>query len=1015
MSHTLSFARFATTPHTHAGQRVFAAWQEAGGEAEALRKRAVRTQDIRGFIDFIGAHSGYLSRLLEQHPDVMDVFLRGDVQAFCERLIAEIHSRLYEDIRPERARAYLRKQKQRLSLIVALADISGMWSLFEVTHTLSDFADAATAYALEQVYRQAIPKHQWVEGVAMSATSGIVLLGMGKLGGRELNYSSDIDLIALYDPAKLDFLVPSAHSRFVVRIIQQLASFLQDRLEDGYVFRVDLRLRPDPASTGLAVSIETATRYYEQVGQNWERAAMIKARPVAGDIAVGEVFLQVLQPFIWRNHLDFAAIEDILSIKRQMQAKEEPEITLAGHHLKTGYGGIREIEFLAQIHQLIWGGRIRELRIRPTCEVLDLLVKHGLITADVNAELQTAYRLYRTVEHRLQMRQDQQTHSMPEDAEGCERLAAFCLAMGEHHMIVGHAVPSPYPSPASGRGKLSLRSSEAQRVREIPSSSNSENIIAAFLANLLHHLQTVHAIFTAAFRDSTPLGQEGKLVFTGVDHDPETLRTIHAMGFHDAEAISFAIQQWHKGTKRCTRTKRARELLTELVPVLLEELARTVDPDQAFKRFDSFLDALPVGVQPFSLFYSNRELLSLVSDIVGNAPVMAKTLSSYPQLLDLLVNQQVQRMPKEFDDMQRTLQGWLGMARSDEERVTNYCMFQLEQEFMIGVLLLQQKISAQTASRYLSHLADVMIVEAVEMVITQLNHKYAMSPEVHFAVIGLGKLGTQELMIGSDVDVMFLYDIPNEDTYDEANILVLHQYYNRLTARVINLLSHPSKVGEIYEVDTKLRPYGSQGAVAVRLQSFEDYYAENAWIVENLALLQGRVVFASPAMRADAEKALAEAKVIAAPPSEISENIHEIRKKISEQHYSSNPWDIKYVWGGMMDVQWILKGLLAKHSVQHPLPAHFSDTVGQIHWLLEIHAIDANQQQTLLEAHRVFHTVLSYLRLCHGNVLKEDTITDGLKQVLTAVTGMPSYKKLQQHLLRLEAQIYHMYQNLAYM
>jgi [glutamine synthetase] adenylyltransferase / [glutamine synthetase]-adenylyl-L-tyrosine phosphorylase len=969
MTSVPSLARFATTPHTHAGQRVFAAWQEAGGEAEALRERVAHAQEVRGFIDFIGAHSGYLSRLLEQHPDVMEAFLRGEAQAFCDALIAEIRTHLPEDIKPERARAYLRQCKQRISLMAALADIAGMWSLFEVTHVLSDFADACACYALEQVYRQAIPKHQWVERVAMSASSGIVLLGMGKLGGRELNYSSDIDLIALYDPGKLDFLAPPAHSRFVVRIIQQLASFLQDRLEDGYVFRVDLRLRPDPASTGLAVSIETATRYYEQVGQNWERAAMIKARPVAGDIAVGEAFLQVLHPFIWRNHLDFAAIEDILSIKRQMQAKEEPDITLCGHHLKTGYGGIREIEFLAQIHQLIWGGRIRELRKRPTCDVLDLLVKHGLITEEVNAELQTAYRLYRTVEHRLQMRQDQQTHSMPEDAEGCERLAAFCLA----------------------------------------------HDAKAFNADLLAHLQSVHAIFTAAFRDSTPLGQEGKLVFTGVDHDVETLHTIHAMGFQDAEAISFAIQQWHKGTKRCTRTKRARELLTELVPVLLEELARTVEPDQAFRRFDSFLDALPVGVQPFSLFYSNRELLSLISDVVGNAPVMAKTLSSYPQLLDLLVNQQVQRMPKEFEDMQRTLQGWLDMARSDEERVTNYCMFQLEQEFMIGVLLLQQKISAQTASRYLSHLADVMVQAAVEMVIGQLNTKYAMSPEVHFAVIGLGKLGTQELMIGSDVDVMFLYDIPDEEVRDDAEVLALHQYYNRLTARVISLLSHPSKVGELYAVDTKLRPYGAQGAVAVRLESFKGYYAQTAWIVENLALLQGRVVMASPAMRADAEAALADAKVIPAPPSEISENIHDIRKKISEQHYSSNPWDIKYVWGGMMDVQWILKGLLAKHSVTHPLPAHFSDTVGQIHWLLEIHAIDANQQQTLLEAHRVFHTVLSYLRLCHGNVLKEESITEGLRQVLTIVTRMPSYKKLQQHLLRLESQVYHMYQNLAYM
>ena len=964
-----SLDRFAATPHTHAGQRIFAAWAEGDEVARQLHQQVLDGQELRGFIDFIGAHSGYLSRLLELHPDVMAAFLQGDAEGYCRALIAEISARCTEDAKPEQARAYLRQMKQRISLMVALADISGLWRLTEVTHTLSDFADMCVSYALEQVYRQAIPRTQWVSDTLMSDTSGIVLLGMGKLGGRELNYSSDIDLIALYDPEKLNFLAPPARSRFVVRIIQQLASFLQDRLADGYVFRVDLRLRPDPASTGLAVSIETATRYYEQVGQNWERAAMIKARPVAGDIPVGDAFLQVLQPFIWRNHLDFAAIEDILSIKRQMQAKEEPEITLCGHHLKTGYGGIREIEFLAQIYQLIWGGRLRTLRIRPTCDVLDLLVKHELISAEINAELQEAYRLYRTVEHRLQMRQDQQTHSMPEDREECLRLAAFCGAKDA----------------------------------------------AAFNEALLHRLQQVHEIFTEAFHDSSPLGQHGKLVFTGVDHDAETLRTITAMGFKEAQTISFAIQQWHKGTKRCTRTKRARELLTELVPALLEELAKTVDPDQAFKRFDSFLDALPVGVQPFSLFYSNRELLSLISDVVGNAPVMARTLSSYPQLLDLLVNHQVERMPKEFEELQSTLEQWLSLSRSEEERVTNYCMFQLEQEFMIGVLLLQQKISAQTASRYLSHLADVMIEAAVHLVVAQLNEKYHVTPQVHFAVIGLGKLGTQELMIGSDVDVMFLYDIPEDESLSEPEVVALHQYYNRLTARVISLLSHPTKVGEMYEVDTKLRPYGSQGSVAVRLHSFNDYYASASWIVENLALLQGRVIYSSPAMAGAVAQALADAKIIPAPPSEISENIHTIRKKISEQHYSSNPWEIKYVWGGMMDLQWVLKGLLAKHSVRFPLPAHFSNTVGQIHWLQQIHAIDENQQQTLLEAHHTFHTVLSYLRLCHGEIKRDETITGGLRQILKDVTGMPRYAKLQQHLLRLESQIYHMYQNLSYL
>ena len=928
----------------------------------------VSQQQISQTANLIAKHSPYLERLSELHPDVLEVATNGDMQAQIDSWIAEIYAKQTDEMNASNARLYLRKYKQKISLLVAIADISGAWELPQITGALSHFADACVQFALEQIYRNSIPKTSLIANQVMSYQSGITILGMGKLGGYELNYSSDIDLIALYDPEKLEFLSPPARNRFVVRIIQQLASFLQDKQEGGYVFRVDLRLRPDPASTGLAVALDTATAYYEKAGQNWERAAMIKARPIAGDGRVSEEFLRIIQPFIWRNHLDFAAIDDILSIKRQMQAGNEPEIAIASHHMKTGYGAIREIEFLAQIHQLIWGGRVQDLRIRPTCEVLNKLAEYELISAEDADYLIESYRLYRLIEHRLQMKHDQQTHIMPATPAEIELIAEFC----------------------------------------------GYDDVRAFETQLLQRLQKVHQIFTDSFRDSAPLGFGGRLVFTGVEHDSDTLDTLRKMGFRKAEEVSLAIQQWHKGSKICTRTKRAREILTELVPLILAELSATVNPDRAFHHFDAFLTALPVGVQPFSLFNVNRPLLSVVAAIVGNAPVLANQLSHYPQLLDILVERINYGNFLSESKVTKLLDDWLKLARTQEEWVNYFCNFKLEHEFHIGVELLERKIEAEQASLLLSELTDVMINKAVEYATLQLNQKYAPPQDLQFAIIGLGKLGTKELMIGSDLDLICIYDLPEMPT-DDAQTLADVQYYTRLVNRVLHLLSHPTKSGNLYEIDTKLRPYGAQGAVAVKLDSFQNYYSNSAWVVEHLALVQGRVIYSSPAMRESITHSLQAAKKIDVSNAVLIEQVHNVRAKISSQYFSSNPWDIKYVWGGMMDLQWIIKTLIAKYSNQYLLPMNVNSTAAQLKWLYEMDILSDRKYQTLYDAHHLFHSVLSYLRLCHGDRLDESNITEGLQILLYGVTGFRDFAGLKQQLLRLQAQVYQIYQNLAHL
>lgn len=937
-------------------------------EAYALIEQVQAQECWQHVLAFLRHHSPHLSRLLERTPHTFAAFINGDHASYCQQIIAEITDRHTEPLSLDEGKRYLRMCKQRLSLMVALVDITERWELEEVTATLSHFADAAAQFALEQVLRQHMPPSQITGTEPVSEHCGITLLGMGKLGGYELNYSSDIDLIALYEPEKLDFLQPAARNQFAVNTLKQVCAYLQERQQEGYVFRVDLRLRPDPASTGLAVSLNNALIYYERVGQNWERAAMIKARHIAGDAQTATRFFEEIRHFIWRTHLDFAAIGDILSIKRQMQAREEPQITLPGHNIKTGYGGIREIEFLAQIYQLIWGGRLPDLRLQPTCAVLDTLAEYEFITPETNKTLKDAYRFYRQIEHRLQMRLDQQTHSLPESEEGLAQLAGFC-----------HEEPEP------------------------------------FAGRLLSELKTVHHIFSDAFHDSPPLGQAGRLVFTGVEHDPDTLDTLRRMGFDDPEIISATIQQWHKGSKRCMRSRRARETLTELVPLILEELSDTVDPDQAFAAFDQFLDALPTGVQPFSLFYANRDLLALIADITGNAPILARLLSQRPQLLDALVGYYGQSGPTETRSLADAVRQRLHLGNTQAGQAKQLIIAKQEQEFLIGVQLLQGDITAFEASKRLSELADLLIHHAIELAYTQLQERYQEAPALHFAVIGLGKLGTQELTIGSDLDVMFVYDIPlDAEGEPPENYSQLSRYYNRLVARIIHLLSQPTKTGPLYELDTRLRPYGTQGAVAVRLDGFRHYYRSNAWMVENLALLQGRLIYASTPMTAPMHRALAESRIIDAPAAEISDNIHDIRRKITRQHYTTNPLDIKYVWGGLMDLQWVVKALLARHIKANRLPESLTSTADHIAWLQEIGAVDSQQHDLLQQAHTLYHIVLSHLRLCYSPDTPPESIRAGLTTLLAYVSGSDDWETLQYELRRLQGQIYHLYYNLSY-
>src|SRR5579884_2827983 len=707
----------------------------------------------------------------------------------------------------------LRIARRRVALLAAAADIAGAWSLERQMTALSRFAEAAIGAAVRHLLGAlaaggalALP-----DPADPEQGSGLVVLGLGKLGGGELNYSSDIDLILLYDPPP-GVVAPDAAQSLFGRLARDLVRILDERTGDGYVFRTDLRLRPDPRSTPLAMSVAAALTYYETVGQNWERAALIKARPVAGDRIAARQFLAELQPYIWRRNLDFAAIQDIHSIKRQIQAqKGGGRIAVEGHDIKTGRGGIREVEFFAQTQQLIWGGRVRELRVAPTCTALRRLAETGRIDRDTAETLIADYRFLRRVEHRLQMVDDAQTHRLPSDAAGIERLAAF----------LGYADPT------------------------------------AFVAELCARLASVEKHYAELFEEAPSLAGPGNLVFTGTEDDPATLATLARLGFAEPARAAEMVRGWHHGRIRATRSQRAREILTELVPELLRVFGATAHPDAALLRLDRFLSRLPAGVQLFSLLHANPGLLTLLADIMAEAPLLAERLEQRPALLDAVLTAEFSLPVPDRAGLAADLAAVLAGARDFEETLDLLRRWSGERRFQVGVQLLRRSLDGNAAGAVLADIAETALAALLPVVAAEFARSHGAVPGGAFAIAAMGRLGSREMSLGSDLDLILIYDAPPESAgSDGPRPLAVQTYYARLSQRLISAITVPTAEGRLYDVDMRLRPSGESGPIASSLAAFAAYQREAAWTWEHMALTRARPIAGDPGLCARTETAI---------------------------------------------------------------------------------------------------------------------------------------------------------------
>jgi glutamate-ammonia-ligase adenylyltransferase len=963
----LGFASRLTAPDAladDAGRARADGWLDELAGADAFRTLSgilAANLPVRALLDAIASSSTYLWDLVRADPARLVRLLDADPDESLARLRAAAADLPAEAAEAEAMRR-LRVMKAEAALLIALADVGGVWDVTQVTAALTGIADAAVTAALRHVLWQAaragklaLPRPDDPEH-----GSGLFVIAMGKMGACELNYSSDIDLIIFYDPEVAPVAPSCEAGPLFVRLTRTLIRLLAHRTEHGYVFRVDVRLRPDPSSTQVAISAPAALDYYESRGQNWERAAWIKARVCAGDRAAGSAFTASLFPFIWRKYLDYGALSDIHEMKRLIHAwRGHSAVAVEGHNIKLGRGGIREIEFFVQTQQLIAGGRNAQLRGRQTLATLRALADGGWIDGAACADLSDAYRFLRTVEHRLQMVADEQTHTLPSQSDGLGRFARF----------LGY--------------------------------ENRD----AFAEVLLAHLHAVEWRYADLFEHAPAYAAERRgLVFPRDADDHETLGKLHEMGFRHPAAVSATVRRWLAGQPRSTRGDTARAHLAELAPLLIDQIAREENPDAAVITFDRFLGNLHGGARLFSLLRRNPDLVALVARVLGTAPRLADTLALHPEVLDPLVD------PAFFGPLpgpQRlavALKGSLDDARSYEDFLDRVRRFGQEQRFLIGARILSGTASAQQAGEAFAAVADTTVRTLHVKVAGMIRASHGDVPGGDAVVLAMGKLGGREMTANSDLDLIVVYDFdPANPESDRARPLHAAPYFARMTQRLVSALTTPTNYGRLYDVDMRLRPSGRAGPLATSLAAFEAYQRSDAWTWEHMALTRARVVSGAPALAARVTAVIRD--VLRRPRApEMARDVAAMRRAIAKEKGEADRWDLKYAAGGLIDLEFIAQYLQLAHGADAP-EIFDTATAAVFDKAVRAGVLSVEDAEVLRPAARLYQDLGQILRLCVAPPFDPDAAGAVLKELLTRAADVPDFATLEAYLGEMQERV----------
>ncbi|QPI74340.1 bifunctional [glutamine synthetase] adenylyltransferase/[glutamine synthetase]-adenylyl-L-tyrosine phosphorylase [Sphingobium sp. Cam5-1] len=856
-------------------------------------------------------HSPFLARQMDRFPEVVDLLAVGDVEAALKA------ARDVSGAEEEIARS-LRRRKGALSLVTAAADLSGAWDLDRVTRTLSDFADQALEEALHATFAERYPGAE---------PKGFVVLALGKHGSRELNYSSDIDPILLYDPAILPHGEREDPADAAVRIGRRVSELLNARDGDGYVFRVDLRLRPSPEATPIALPVEAAIGYYESTAMGWEQAAFVRARPAAGDLGLGDYFMQQIRPFVWRRSLDFGAIDAITDISRRIRDHyAQGQAFGPGYDLKRGRGGIREVEFFAQTHQLIHGGRDPALRSGNTREALRALAAAGVFDPEVSRKLDEAYVLFRTIEHRLQMVEDRQTHELPKTIEAMDNVARL------HGLNNG--------------------------------------------AELIELLRPKVEWVGANYDQLTPAEKSESL-----SHDEDRLAAqLAEMGFVDPQAPVARIARWRTGSIRALRSTASREALEDLLPGLMRTLAAAPDPVRALNRLDDLIGRLPSAINFFKLLAARPGLAELMAELLSHAPTLADALGRRAELLDGLIDTSafdpppaVEQLAAQFAQLEagEDYQALLDRVR---QRVN-------DRRFALGAQIIRGGDPLEAGRGY-SRVAEAAIEALASATVREFEAVHGRVQGGEMLILALGRLGGGVLTHASDLDLVFLFSGDFMKESDGRKPLGATQYFNRLGQRITNALSVQTAAGPLYEVDTRLRPSGAQGLLAVSLDSFAKYQREEAWTWEHLALTRARPVFGSDSGRAALSAILADTLERPRDFPELARQAVKMRRDIAAHKPPASELDVKLVPGGLVDLEFLIHVSQFKHNM-----AFSPDLRAALDELVEAGHLPAD----LIDAHDLITRFLIVSRLVSP---KSTEPPEATRPVVARACGVESWDAL---------------------
>jgi glutamate-ammonia-ligase adenylyltransferase len=965
-------AQFVSGPQLFApadAEQRFGEWLADIAPDDAAAFRAITEQfpHVKAILLGIAEASPYLFDLIRADAGRALRLLHCDPDRHLTTLIAETSANVAAAGGDPDVMHLLRRMKSEAALLIALCDIGGVWPVMRVTRALTDLAVSSVQTTVRYLLRQDMARKRILppDPDHPEQGSGLIVLAMGKMGAGELNYSSDIDLIVFFDLEAHTLAEDIEPNSFFVRIAQGVSRLLQQRTGDGYVFRVDLRLRPDPASTPVAVSTASALHYYEREGRTWERAAMIKAFPCAGDFKAGEALLAEIAPFVWRKHLDFAALADVHDMKRQMQTfRGQNEISVEGHNVKVGRGGIREIEFFAQTQQLIAGGRHPELRVRPTLEALNILAASNWITFEARDELTLAYEFLRRVEHRLQMVADEQTHSLPDDVGAMERFARFF----------------GYDS------------------RE------------AFASDLLGHLNCVQGHYGRLFEgDPTDNVHLPAVDYKAGATDQRLLEHFTKLGFRKPAMVAETVQHWMTDDYRALKYEGTRQAFMEFVPSLIVGLADAEEPDLAVVAFDRFLQALQRGGRLISLLSQNRDLVALVALVLGAAPRLGDMLARQPQIMDGLIDPRFFGAMPDQRELSARLAATLEDANSYEEFLDRLRLFGQESLFLIGTRILSGTVSAQQAGIAFADVAEGIAHTLHGLVLDQFVAQHGRIKDQQTAIVAMGKLGSREMTAASDLDLILIYDF-DHDAPDSDGPRPLHgaQYFARLTQRLISAFTTRTNYGVLYEVDMRLRPSGRAGPLASRIDSFAEYQETEAWTWEHMALTRARVISATPAFREKIELVIRDVLTRPRETTIIANDVAEMRQAIAEEKGEDDIWDLKHAAGGMVDIEFIAQYLQLVHAAEKPEILSIS-TQQVLENAARLGILSPAAADVLRPAVRLYHDLTQVLRLCVSDKFKPETAGTDLLRILARVSNEPDFSSLQARVHETQADVRQMF------